>query len=73
MNTDGETTDLTTDGEYGLSLLLDDLETLLEEIDEQEGGEISGELRERMVELHVESVAALRTRIIALHERLDSV
>ena len=74
MNTDDENlADSSAKKEYSQSLLLDDLESLFEEIEEQEGAGLSRELRERMDALGVESVTALRTRIRTLHERLDSV
>jgi hypothetical protein len=59
--------------EYQQSLLLDDLESLLEEIEEQEDEEPSGELLERMDALGIESVSALRMRIRSLHEELGLV
>ena len=74
MNTDDENrVDSSTEEEYSQSFLLDDLESLLEDIEEQEDAGLSGELRERMAALGVESVRALRTRILTLHEGLGLV
>ncbi|HYP40192.1 MAG TPA: hypothetical protein VEX13_07505 [Chloroflexia bacterium] len=65
------------DATYRKLVLLDDLESLLEELEEQgiaEGGAMSGvpnDLRERMEELRVPSLTELRTRISELHHELD--
>ncbi len=66
--------DESSDREYSETLLLEDMESLLEEIEEQVGvgGEPTMELHERLTDLGVESVTELCARILNLHERLDA-
>ncbi len=66
--------DESSDREYSETLLLEDMESLLEGIEEQVGvgGEPTMELGKRLTDLGVASVTELRTRILSLHERLDA-
>lgn len=61
---------------YAKMLMLDDLESLLEEIEEHGLGtaqpsDLSADLREQMLELGVTSVPQLSERIAQLHAELD--
>jgi hypothetical protein len=65
------------DATYRKLMLLDDLESLLEELEEQGVAEESAtadlpdDLRERMEELQVSSIMEMRGRIAELHRELD--
>jgi hypothetical protein len=65
------------DATYRKLVLLDDLESLLEELEEEgiaEDGASAGlpnDLRKRMEELGVSSLAHLHARIAELHRELD--
>ncbi|HEX9990237.1 MAG TPA: hypothetical protein VGE45_17395 [Chloroflexia bacterium] len=65
------------DGTYRKLVLLDDLESLLEELEElgitEDGAKaaLPGDLRERMGELEVSSITEIRGRIATLHRELD--
>ncbi len=65
------------DATYRKLMLLDDLESLLEELEEDgitEDGTTSAfpdDLRERMEEIGVSSITQLRARIAELHGELD--
>jgi hypothetical protein len=65
------------DATYRKLVLLDDLESLLEELEEQgipEDGTtdaLSGDLYKRMKELGVLSLTEIRSRISELHRQLD--
>jgi hypothetical protein len=65
------------DATYRKLVLLDDLESLLEELEEQgiaEDGATAGlpsDLYERMEELEVSSITEIRDRIAELHSQLD--
>jgi hypothetical protein len=61
--------------EYDLLLELEELESLLEEIEESEGTAqlpADPKLRRRLGELNIRSVSDLRQRITELHAQLDA-
>ncbi len=64
------------DPTYSTLLALEDLESLLEELEESmfpDGeGQIPELLRKQMVELGVSDVAQVRQRIVQLHHELDA-
>jgi len=63
--------------EYAGLLALEDLESLLEELEELgardslDSGTLPGDLSERVRSLDLHSLADLRSRIAALHSKLD--
>ncbi|HYO48466.1 MAG TPA: hypothetical protein VEW94_01340 [Chloroflexia bacterium] len=65
------------DATYRRLVLLDDLESLLEELEEQGIAEdgaraaLPSDLYERMEELEVSSISEIRDRIAELHRELD--
>ena len=62
-----------TGDEYDAVLMLDDMESLLEDLEDAEaGGQHSSELQRQMRELGVANIDELRERISTLHARLDA-
>ena len=74
----GDSPDTFTSQEYEAMLRLDDLESLLEDLEDEgvsgfeRAEEIPQDLRERMAELRVHDVQGLRGMILNLHADLDS-